>query len=135
MSDIQLRKSLVDLGEFEALKEPSEYNLINLVNKHAHVSLKDLSIEGLRVLVSQGFGLKYCIPIALRKLTDNFFAEGDYYEGDLFIAVSSIDSDFWSDFQNERRLFVTLVKKNKELILQKKLERKLPDEFKILLTD
>ncbi len=133
MGDVQLRKSLVDLVEFEVLREPSEHNLINLINKYAHVNLKDLSIEGLRMLVSQGLGLKYCVPIALRKLTTNFFAEGDYYEGDLFIAVSSIDSDFWSDFQSEKKLFITLLRKNKEEIIRRKFDRKLPDKYQSLI--
>lgn len=135
MKNTELRKSLVALGEYEQLTEPSVYNLINRVNKYACLNLEELSIECLRLLISQEIGLEYCVPLALNKLNDKFLAEGDFYEGDLFIAISSLNSDSWDGLRSERELFTNIIRRNVDAIIQNKLDRKLNSELKALLTN
>jgi len=57
--------------------------------------LNEYSIEDLRLMIRQELGLPYLIPLAIEKLADNLFAEGDMYEGDLLANVLKIDNAFW----------------------------------------
>jgi hypothetical protein len=59
------------------------------------IPLSALSIENLRVLVSQDIGTEYLVPIAIRQLKQNLLAEGDHHEGDLLTAVLHLDKRFW----------------------------------------
>jgi hypothetical protein len=60
------------------------------------VKLEDFSAEDMRLMIGQGIGLKYIVPLALEILTDNPFIEGDFYRGDLLIAVIKVEQEFWS---------------------------------------
>uniref|UniRef100_UPI00403EFBEE contact-dependent growth inhibition system immunity protein n=1 Tax=Paenibacillus sp. FSL K6-0276 TaxID=2921450 RepID=UPI00403EFBEE len=55
----------------------------------------DFSVEDLRIMIGQGFSLKYLVPIALRYLADNPFVRGDFYKGDLLVCVINIEQTFW----------------------------------------
>jgi len=46
-------------------------------------------------MIGQGFGLPYLIPLAIEKLKEDIFAEGDLYPGDLLSNVLNIDAMFW----------------------------------------
>jgi hypothetical protein len=59
------------------------------------IPLNEYSIEDLRLMIGQGLGLPYLIPLAIEKLTKDLFAEGDMYEGDLLANVLRIPSIFW----------------------------------------
>ena len=64
------------------------YELIKLpLNKY--------TIEDLRLMIEQEFGLLYLIPFVIEKLNDNLFAEGDMYEGDLLANVLRVPPTFW----------------------------------------
>jgi hypothetical protein len=69
--------------------------LVEKVFKYRKIPVGDLSIEQLRLLIGQNDGLTYLIPLAIEKLKENIFAEGDLYEGDLFAAVLTSDASFW----------------------------------------
>jgi hypothetical protein len=49
--------------------------------------LCDFTIEDLRLMIGQSIGLKYLLPKAMEFIAENPFAEGDFYEGDLLLAV------------------------------------------------
>jgi hypothetical protein len=59
--------------------------------------LKDYAVRDLRVMIGQGFGLKHLVPIAIERLSENPFVEGDYYPGDLLNAVLNISPKFWKE--------------------------------------
>ena len=66
--------------------------------------LAEFTIEDYRLLIGQNISLETLIPRALTLLKYDFFAEGDYYEGDLLKSVLSSDSSFWekhSDLKND----------------------------------
>lgn len=54
------------------------------------------SIEDLRIMIGQEIGLRWLIPIALEALEADPLAEGDFYPGDLLVAVLRSPQDFWS---------------------------------------
>ena len=55
------------------------------------VPIGQLSVEDLRMLISQGIGLKYLLPLAIETLEDDPLAEGDFFPGDLLSAVLKRD--------------------------------------------
>ena len=59
------------------------------------VPIGQFSAENLRIMIGQGFGLPHLVPIALERLYDNPFLEGDFYPGDLLLAVAKAPSSFW----------------------------------------
>jgi len=60
------------------------------------VPLRDLTVEDLRLLVSQGIGLNLLVPLALEVLAKNALAEGQFYPGDLLVSVLNVPAEFWS---------------------------------------
>lgn len=63
-------------------------------------AVKELTVEDLRLMIGQGVGLEYLIPLATDLLSENPFVEGDYYPGDLLSAVMNVKDDFWVSHQN-----------------------------------
>lgn len=61
------------------------------------ISVTDFSIEDLRVMIGQGFGLIYLIPLAIEKLQENILAEGDLFPGDLLSSMLKVDKSFWDE--------------------------------------
>lgn len=57
--------------------------------------ISDLTVEDLRMLISQDIGLVFIIPRAIEILKTEPFVEGDYYEGDLLKSVLTSDKLFW----------------------------------------
>lgn len=84
-------------------------NLIHRCFELQKLPLDQFSTEDLRLMIGQGIGLKYLIPISLEILSENLFAEGDYYEGDLLSAVLSVDPKFWSSNANYWNLLENLI--------------------------
>ena len=59
-------------------------------------TINQFEIEDLRLLINQDEALDLLIPIALEKLKENLFAEGDLYRGDLLRSVLTSKRDFWN---------------------------------------
>lgn len=57
--------------------------------------LEEFTTEDLRLMIGQETGLPYLIPLALEVLSQDLFAEGDFYAGDLLNAVLQVDPAFW----------------------------------------
>ncbi|QAA83237.1 hypothetical protein EI546_11090 [Aequorivita sp. H23M31] len=98
----------------EEIEFPSD--LVIKCHKYRKIPIKNLTIEHLRLLISQQIGTEYLIGIALEKLEQNILTEGDFYEGDLLISVSSLPTEFWAEKQNKFRTYKSLVERNSELI-------------------
>ncbi len=69
--------------------------LVKRVQELRRKKLVDYSVEDLRLMIGQGQGLNYLVPMALDYLNKNPFAEGDYYEGDLLVNVLKCQCSFW----------------------------------------
>jgi hypothetical protein len=61
--------------------------------------LNEFTTEDLRLMIGQEIGLPYLVPLAIEKLTENLFAEGDYYPGDLLAMLLKIKPAFWRENQ------------------------------------
>lgn len=95
MINFDLNKTLEEL-EGEIWGEPSFHSsLVIRCHDLRRKPLKDFSIADLRIMIGQKFSLKYLVPIALTLLTDNPFAEGDFYKGDLLECILKIEQSFW----------------------------------------
>lgn len=59
------------------------------------IPLSDYTVEDLRIMIGQAFGLSYLVPLAIEKLKEDIFVEGDFYPCDLLSNVLNIDAVFW----------------------------------------
>ncbi|MDE7365254.1 MAG: hypothetical protein K2N27_10330 [Ruminococcus sp.] len=74
--------------------------------------LNQLSIEEVRLLITQKIGVKYLLPVAVNALEDDLFQEVTYYDGDLLNAVLNLPMSFWNDNKNEYEKMRVLIKSN-----------------------
>lgn len=75
--------------ENEVWAEPDRTSHL-VTNCHAlrKKPLRDFGIEDLRIMLGQSIGAKYLLPKAIEILRKNPFAEGDFFEGDLLVAIA-----------------------------------------------
>ncbi|WP_299361450.1 contact-dependent growth inhibition system immunity protein [Winogradskyella sp.] len=99
-------------------------NLVINCHKYRKISIKNLTTEQLRLLISQKIGIEYLAEIAIEKLELNILAEGDLYEGDLLEAVLDLPTEFWNEKPVEFQTFQNLIKRNSELIKTELGEKK-----------
>lgn len=71
--------------------------LVATVHELRRKPVRVLSAEDLRVLIAQRVGLEVLIPRALDRLEHEPLLEGDYYPGDVLVAVLGVPSEYWSD--------------------------------------
>ena len=81
-------------------KPPFPTSLVERAERALATPLNQLSVEQIRLLVGQQFGLAYVIPKALEILEADPFADGDLYEGDLLVSCLSVSADFWAKNPN-----------------------------------
>ncbi|CAN5524523.1 hypothetical protein BH09BAC4_BH09BAC4_42620 [soil metagenome] len=101
------------INELEAKKltyltESNSY-LVAQCFKLREKKLQDYSIEDFRIMIGQGICLDWLMPLALDKLKDNIFAEGDFYPGDLLVNVLGIDKTYWTDKLAELTILIALL--------------------------
>jgi hypothetical protein len=65
------------------------------VHRLRDVPLSQLSIEDLRLLIGQEIGLDYLVPIAIERVENQPLASGDFYRGDLLVALLRLPAAFW----------------------------------------
>ena len=99
----QLEKTATGAPEYDSY-------LVQTCNRLRGKSLKDFTVEDLRIMVGQNIGLKYLIPLAIEVLDDNPLAEGDFYEGDLLCAVLTVEHSFWDKYANHHSKIAEILK-------------------------
>ncbi len=87
------------------------------------IPLREFTTEDTRIMIGQGIGLPYLVPLALGHLEENPLAGGDYYPGDLLHAVLRIDASFWQNRPNLRDAVEAVVRRG--VPLPKNLEKEL----------
>lgn len=70
-------------------------HLVRTVHGLRHKPVGQLGAEDLRVLLSQQTGVDTLVPYALNMLEANPLAEGDYYPGDLLVAILKLPAEYW----------------------------------------
>ena len=88
------QRSLENLEKksWPSLNSDEDSYLIRTCNSLRKIPLQDFTNENLRIMIAQQIGIYYLMPLVIETLTDNLFAEGDMYEGDILKAVLDIDT-------------------------------------------
>jgi contact-dependent growth inhibition (CDI) system CdiI-like immunity protein len=71
-------------------------DLIATVHRLRRKPVGALTPEDLRMLIAQRVGLGVLIPRALARLERDPLLEGDYYPGDVLVAVLKTPVDYWA---------------------------------------
>lgn len=66
------------------------------------VPIGTLGAEDLRLLIGQGIGLPWLLPLALDKVEADPLAEGDFYPGELLACILQVPAGFWSRGWSDR---------------------------------
>jgi hypothetical protein len=118
-------KSLENLEKDEWRIFDSDSRLIRRTKELRKIPLDNFTVEDLRIMIGQNFGLEYLIPLALEKLKEDILAEGDFYKGDLLTAVVNSHKDYWDKSPGQKRELIELIQMNKELIAEEGLKIKI----------
>lgn len=97
------RTKTLDELEPPAWGEPeSDSYLVTTCHRLRSKPIGEFSVEDLRVMIGQGIGLEWLIPLALERLDEDPLAEGDFYPGDLLACVLGVEDDFWAQRSESR---------------------------------
>jgi hypothetical protein len=118
------QKSLESLEKktWPALSADQGSYLIKTCNSLRKKQLQDFTTEDLRIMIGQEIGLYFLIPLAIETLTDNIFAEGDYYEGDLLKNVLDVNTKFWDDNKDYWKQVNELIKNRRQELKEMKFD-------------
>lgn len=92
-----LDRTLTQLENHDWGPPTYDSHLVTECHRLRNVPLRELGIEELRTLIGQVIGLTYVVPIAIEKLQENPWAEGDLYPGCLMKTVAKVPADYWSE--------------------------------------
>ncbi|HZY36114.1 MAG TPA: contact-dependent growth inhibition system immunity protein [Mucilaginibacter sp.] len=95
-----LYKTLENLEKDKWRDYDFETRLVRRCHELRKIPLDNFTVEDLRIMIGQQIGLDYLVLIALDKLKENLWAEGDYFEGDLLKNVLEVPRDFWKKNKN-----------------------------------
>lgn len=128
-------KWLQDLEKEDFGDPMSKYTgLINRVLQLRRLPLNTFTVGDLRLMIGQKVGLKYLVPLALEVLREDILVEGDYYKGDLLVAVSSLDEIYWKEHPDYRNELIRMIQsqnnglnKLEDRTVKRAIESFLPD--------
>ena len=83
-------------------------HLVTMVHRLRHKALEQFSVEDLRITIGQNIGLEYLVPIAVERLQEDPFVEGDFYRGDLLVSVLKIERQFWLKYPDLHQMVVRI---------------------------
>ena len=87
--------------EDEILSDPYfDSNLTEEYHRLHKISINEMTNCGLRELIRQNIALKYLIPVALERLSENPLLRSENYEGDLLATVIRIPPNFWNEYED-----------------------------------
>ena len=101
---------------------PPNYDsyLVKRCHKLRTIPLNSFNTEDLRIMIGQNIGLDYLIPLALEVLSQDLFAEGDLFEGDLLNSVLGIETGFWDNNKPYWQTLNDLIKDRRDEIARYK---------------
>lgn len=89
-----MEKSLHDLGDTEWGDPAFDAALAGALRRLRRKPIGDFSVEDLRVAVGQKVGIAHLVPLAIERLEASPLAGGDFYPGDLLMAVLRAESQW-----------------------------------------
>jgi hypothetical protein len=94
MVEFNLNKSLRDLEGYDAETPTYDSHLVLTCYKLWYTPLKQFNTENLKIMIGQSISLRFLVPLALERLHRHPLAGGDFYEGDLLVALLRSEPDF-----------------------------------------
>jgi CDI immunity proteins len=94
MDDTQLTLDELDGGPWDD-PPPGATHLIRTVHALRRRPVGELDVEDLRILLGQRIAPAVLVPLALDVLQRDPLAEGDYYPGDLLVALLGVSAGYW----------------------------------------
>lgn len=108
---VDRRKSLQELeGEDWGKPEYDSY-LVTTCHRLRQKPLEQFTIEDLRIMIGQGIGLEFLLPMAMEQLEREPLAEGDYYRGDLLKSVLTVELGAWQQYPQLRQVVEDVAKR------------------------
>jgi hypothetical protein len=95
--DLDRRKTLTELESEDWGRPNFDSHLVTTIHQLRHKPLEQFTVADLQIFIGQNMSLEYLLPIAIERLEDDPLVEGDYYCGDLLVAVLKIEPRFWSE--------------------------------------
>lgn len=97
---------------------PTEYDSYLVTTCHAlrKKPLPLFEIEDLRIMIGQGIGMDYLVPLAIEQLKANIFAEGHFYAGDLLKSILTSHETYWLIERKNWKAVCDLVEENMDAI-------------------
>ncbi len=95
VTEEERHKSLQELEGMDWGEPQFSSHLVTTCHRLHRTPLQDFSVEDLRLMIGQQFGLPYLVPLALEHLRVNPFVSGDYGPGDLLSVVMHGEPAFW----------------------------------------
>jgi len=118
-----------DLGD-----PPYNSHLVTEIHRLHRVPLKQFRIEDLRLMIGQGLGLPYLVPMALDHLEEHPFARGDFYRGDLLKNVAILPETFWLSHPHLRPRLIEALQRAVERVHKIDTLDELPEVLRDALT-
>ncbi|OWR32308.1 hypothetical protein CDO73_01480 [Saccharibacillus sp. O23] len=100
MRQVDLTQTIEELEGVYWDKPDFDSSLVIKVHRLRKKPICELDKEDLRLLIGQQMNLDLLLPLALEELTQNPFASGDLYIGDLFSSVLQVKQEYWIEHQD-----------------------------------
>lgn len=94
-------------------------NMVRRCLELCKVPIAQFTVENLRLMIGQQFCSRYLIPLAIEKLEQDLFAEGDLYPGDLVEKVLNVDKTFWIAHRELWKRVNELIKDKRQQLAEK----------------
>ena len=121
-------KTLENLEKDHWEKPKEESHTVTRCHNLRKIPLDQFSIEDLRIMIGQGIGLKYLLPLAIEELKKNILAEGDLFEGDLLEALRRVNSELWNKHPEYKKELNKLIAHNSEILEHNGINSSLIDD-------
>jgi hypothetical protein len=110
------RKSLQELEQDDWGEPTCASSLVTTVHRLRRKPLAEFTVEDLRIVIVQGIGLPFLVPLAVERLEEEPLAAGDCYPGDLLQAVLRAGEGFWANHPDSFQRVRKLVSRVKDLL-------------------
>lgn len=111
-------KTINELLGHKPNKENLEHwsNLVRKCNALEDKLVDRMTIEEMRLMMSQDIGTQFILPFAILELRKDILAEGDMYPGDLLNNILRLPHVFWKEHTELKQIIIGLVTDNAEVL-------------------
>ncbi len=96
-------KRTLDVLDPPAWGEPEfQSHLVTTCHRLRTKPIGEFSTEDLRIMIGQQIGLEHLVPLALAKVEGNPLCEGDFFPGDLLLALLRAETTFWAEYPSHK---------------------------------